>query len=185
MLEVIRYVVFGVFAASTAIAVGSWAVRTRRLNPFGRTARIVRKVSDPILSPVETWLVRRGGNPHGAEWWFAGGTLVGGIVFITLMDFVVRQVALLSGAAGVGPFAVIRVGVYYAGQIVSIAILIRVVGSWFGKDRHHPFMRPMYYLTDWIIQPLQRVVPPIGMIDITPLVAYFAVRIAVSLITGF
>jgi uncharacterized protein YggT (Ycf19 family) len=41
-------------------------------------------------------------------------------------------------------------------------------------------MRPVYFLTDWVIKPLRRVIPPLGMIDITPLVAWIALRIVLS-----
>jgi YggT family protein len=39
-------------------------------------------------------------------------------------------------------------------------------------------MRPFVVLTEWLLAPLRRIVPPLGMIDITPLVAYFLLVIA-------
>jgi YggT family protein len=32
-------------------------------------------------------------------------------------------------------------------------------------------MRPFYALTDWLIEPIRRIVPPVGMFDLSPLVA--------------
>jgi len=59
-------------------------------------------------------------------------------------------------------------------------LIVRVIASWFGAFRFSPWMRPVYFLTDWIITPLRRVIPPLGMIDITPLVAWIALRIVLS-----
>jgi YggT family protein len=39
-------------------------------------------------------------------------------------------------------------------------------------------MRPFVDLTEWLLAPLRRIVPPLGMIDITPLIAYFLLVIA-------
>lgn len=184
MHELLRYTVFGVFVLSTTAALASWAVRTRRISPFTKTAHLIRRTTDPLLNPIENWLLRRGGNPQNAEWWLLGGALVGGILVITVAGWLGNQFALVTWAGQRGPFALIRVALFYAGQIVTIAIFIRVIGSWFGVGPENRLMRPMYILTDWIIQPLRRVIPPIGMIDITPIVAFFLVQIIVRLLTG-
>jgi YggT family protein len=31
--------------------------------------------------------------------------------------------------------------------------------------------------TDWLLRPLRRIIPPLGVIDITPIAAYFALQI--------
>ena len=75
-LEVLRLVVFGVFVVALAMAVGSWAVRTRRIQPFSRPARIIRQLTDPVIDKFEYWLLRRGGNPQNAGWWLVGSVVV-------------------------------------------------------------------------------------------------------------
>src|SRR2546422_7025498 len=39
------------------------------------------------------------------------------------------------------------------------------------------WIRPAYILTDWIVEPIRRVVPPLGGFDLSPLVAMFALSI--------
>ncbi|OGU23702.1 MAG: hypothetical protein A3K13_13980 [Gemmatimonadetes bacterium RIFCSPLOWO2_12_FULL_68_9] len=78
----------------------------------------------------------------------------------------------------------LRLAVYYLGQLVLIALIVRVIASWFGAFRFSRWMQPVYFLTDWIIQPLRRIIPPLGMIDITPLVAWFALRIVLNWLMG-
>jgi uncharacterized protein YggT (Ycf19 family) len=34
-------------------------------------------------------------------------------------------------------------------------------------------MRPVVFLTEWLLAPVRRRIPPFGMIDLSPLVAYF------------
>jgi YggT family protein len=68
-------------------------------------------------------------------------------------------------------------------SILQIALLVRVIGSWLGLS-YARWMRPVHALTNWIVNPLRRVVPTIGPIDITPLVAWFVLIIAERLLIG-
>ena len=38
-------------------------------------------------------------------------------------------------------------------------------------------MRAAYALTDWIVEPLRRVIPPIGRFDFTPIVAWILILV--------
>ena len=55
--------------------------------------------------------------------------------------------------------------------VLTIAILIRSLMSWFPMSPQNPFYQVIYGITDPIIRPLQRIVPKLGMIDISPMVA--------------
>ncbi len=180
VLTILRLTVFGVVAFAAAVAVGTWAIQTRRLNPFGRLGQLIRRAGDPLLDPIEGWQLRRGGNPQHAVWWLLGGSLVGGILLVTLADWVVREMAAVLSAASAGPRGVLRLMVYYAGRLVILALIIRVVASWFGAGRYNRWIGWTYALTDWIIRPLRQVVPPIGMVDITPLVAWLLLEVLLA-----
>jgi YggT family protein len=129
-----------------------------------------------MLRPIEEWLLGRGGNPQHAGWWLLGATIIGGILIITFSEWLLVQVVRVTSAGASGPRGIARLVVYYAAGVVTIALIARVIGSWFGAGRYNRWMRPAYVLTDWIVNPLRKVVPTIGMIDISPLVAYFLIQ---------
>ncbi len=54
---------------------------------------------------------------------------------IGLTGFVLDQIALIARDVSTGAFAPVRRIVYYAGQLVVLAIVIRVIGSWIGVGR--------------------------------------------------
>ena len=56
-------------------------------------------------------------------------------------------------------------------HILSWAIVIRALSSWFPNARRNPIVSIIYYLTDPIMSPLYKIVPRIGAIDITPITA--------------
>ena len=180
--NLLRLIVFLVSLAALVIAVGSWAVTSRRVPPFSWLARTLRSMSDPVLTPVERWLVARGRNPQDAPWWLLGFIVIAGILVLTIGQWLIQTVGTLVAASQTGPHGVLRLVVYLAGQVVLFALIARVIGSWVGAGRFNRLLRPAYRITDWIVVPLQRFIPPIGIVDITPIVAWFLLQLVLGLI---
>jgi YggT family protein len=179
---VVRLVVLAGLVAAALLALASWAVSARRISPFSRSARVIRLLTDPVLAPIERMLVRRGGNPRAAPWWLLGIVIAAGITLLTVTRWLGAAVASARLSLGTGPRGTVRVAIYFAAQVLSVALIVRVVGSWLGAGRLRPWMRPFYLLTDWIVQPLRRIIPPLGMFDLSPLVAWVVVQLGVSLV---
>ena len=180
--ELIRLVVLVGLIAAATLAVGSWALTAHHLSPFGKLGRMVRRLSDPVIEPIERFVLGRGGNPRNAPWWLLGMAIVGGIVLLTVAQWLVAAVDSARLAAGAGPRGVVRLLITLAGRVLGLALIVRVIGSWFGAGRFRPWMRPFYALTDWLVEPLRKVIPPIGIIDITPLVGWVLVEVAVAIL---
>jgi YggT family protein len=180
--DALRLTILVVAGAALLVAVGSWAVTTRRISPFSWLARVIRSVSDPILQPVEQWLVARGRNPQDAPWWLLGIVVVAGILALTVFQWLWATVSDLVAAGRSGPRSTIRLVIYLVFQLLLFSLIARVVGSWFGAGRFNRWLRPTYLLTDWIVEPLRRFIPPIGIIDITPLAAWLLLQILLNII---
>ena len=56
-------------------------------------------------------------------------------------------------------------------QIYWIILLIRVLVSWFPIDPYNRIVRLLYDLTEPVLAPIRSILPPIGMMDFSPLVA--------------
>ena len=57
------------------------------------------------------------------------------------------------------------------------ALIVRVIAGWFGLFRYSRWIKPAYILTDWIVEPIRRVVPPLGALDVSPIVAWLALML--------
>jgi YggT family protein len=71
--------------------------------------------------------------------------------------------------------------------VYEFLILIRVLLSWVNVSPFHPLVRILYGLTDPLLKPLQRIIPPIGgALDISPAVAlillYIVQRVLMSVL---
>lgn len=168
---VVRVGLFYVGALAGVVCAFDWAVRTRRINPFSRSARFFRGRVDPALMPLERMVVRAGGSPSSAAWWALVAFVVGAIGLISLLDFlggILYQVIQVSQQPSQAPMLLLS----WAFAIVKIALLVRVLSSWFPISPYSKWIRWSYVLTDWMIVPLGRLIPRIGMIDISPIVAW-------------
>lgn len=176
-MTVVRYAVFALVALAALAAFAAMAIQRRALNPFGRPARTLRDLTDPLIKPIERILLRRGGNPQNAPWWLLGVALVAGILIISAADWLLGMFASARFAAHAGPRASVAFVLNLAIWLLMLALMVRVIGSWFGAGRYTPWMRPFYLVTEWMLAPLRRVIPPVGPFDLTPLVAWFALSL--------
>ena len=87
------------------------------------------------------------------------------------------------------PFLITTVSLIF--RIYSFLILVRVILSWvavtpYRSRMDHPIVRLLYQITDPILEPLRRLIPPIGgTLDISPVVALIILEVIRSIIVGF
>ena len=176
----VRFVVAGAFVLSAIVALTHWAVRRGTLNAFGGWARTVRRWSDPVLRPLERRLVRGGANPQDAPLWLMGVTVVGGLVLIGLVNWLIDfTFTILQNASG---GSLLLIAVHYTFAFLRLALMVRVFSSWLGFSPYSRPMRIINGLTGWLVDPIRRVLPPFGMFDFSPLVAYFVLYLAEELV---
>ena len=176
--SLVRYVVVAALAYAAVVALTHWAVRRRTIGPFGAWPRFVRRISDPVLLPLERRVVRMGGSPQDAPLWLLGGVIVAGLILVSLVRWLLGMAFGLAGLAGAGPRVWAQVVVGGLFSLLMAAILVRVIASWVGISPYSRWMRPVMALTDWLIDPIRRVMPPVGMIDLSPMVAWLVLWIA-------
>ena len=69
-------------------------------------------------------------------------------------------------------------------QILGLAIFLRAIISWFRLAPDNPIQIILVQITEPILAPLRRVVPSLGMIDITPWVAIILLQFLGQLIAS-
>ncbi|MFN0180264.1 MAG: YggT family protein [Gemmatimonadales bacterium] len=169
-----RAIAVALVAMAGVVGLTHWAVRRRYLDPFGAWSRGMRRLSDPVLRPIERRLVRSGGNPQDGTLWLLGVAVVAGLLVIGLTRWILGFVFSLLQLTSAGPMVWIKTVAGWAIAIVMMALLVRVVAQWIGASPFSRFMQLVTRLTDWIILPIRRRVPALGPIDVSPILAYFA-----------
>ena len=89
------------------------------------------------------------------------------------IGLVVLSLLLAMSRTGFQPFIIVwLVGfVRYFCRILSYAVFARIIISWFGISRSNIFIVILDDVTEPILRPLRRIVPMLGVFDITPMIA--------------
>lgn len=67
---------------------------------------------------------------------------------------------------------------------LSLLILIRVLMSWIPNlDPSNPLVRLIHQLTDPILEPARRLIPPIGGLDLSPLIVLLLIDFVIRPLT--
>ena len=79
------------------------------------------------------------------------------------------------------PLALIRV----VFEVLYVLLIARVVISWIpGVDASHPAVRFIYRATAPILDPIRRIMPPIGGLDFSPWIAILLLSLVQRVVTN-
>jgi YggT family protein len=76
---------------------------------------------------------------------------------------------------------------FILGEIYVLILFLRAILSWFPFDPSsplNPVRRIIFTITEPVLAPFRRLIPPIGMLDISFLVAIIVVQLIVSNVLG-
>jgi YggT family protein len=155
------------------------------LNPFGWASRTLRRLTDPFVVPVRGSLRQVGVDPKFAA-------LVVILVSILLGYFVVQLVSTiamtLSGViTSLQSGAIISVLGFILFGLLALYILLimmRVIFSWGMVSYTNRVMRFLVDTTEPLLGPLRHMIPKLGPLDISPLVAILILWLFQAAIAG-
>src|SRR6476660_9757341 len=130
VIQILRTVLLSVAVVFGAICVLDWAVRTRKISPFNAIARFCRSTVDPLIAPIERKVVRAGATPASAPLWALAAVVIGGILLLTLLDFIRLEIARSIIASQNGTAGIFALLVSWTFTVLKLALLVRVISSW-------------------------------------------------------
>jgi YggT family protein len=83
------------------------------------------------------------------------------------------------------PVPIVSWIIYYGIGFLILAMIVRAFASWFRIDERYAIIRFLARITDPFIDPIRRIIPPIGMFDMAFIIAFFLLRtIQILLLQG-
>jgi len=70
-------------------------------------------------------------------------------------------------------------------RLFVFAIIIRVILSWISPGGYNPALAIIHALTDRVLLPFRRIIPPLGGLDLSPLVAIILITAVTIVVAGF
>lgn len=169
------------FLVNTIFMLATYALLIRLLfewsgvdfyNPISQT---LYKITAPVLSPFQRFLPTVRGVNLACLLLLFGVITVRFWVTNLLTDFPMHWMGILI-------LATIEL-VNDVFHIYTLAILAVVILSWISPYQYNPFVSAIYKLTDPLMRRARRWIPPIGVIDISPIAVLLALQLLNTFIT--
>ncbi|ATJ81195.1 YggT family protein [Halomonas beimenensis] len=151
------------------------ASRADYYNPISQS---VVKLTQPAVRPFQAFL----------------GPVMGRFDLATLASgFVIKLVAIIAilqiAGYGMAPLDDLAIGAVaaLANAILKIyffALIVMIILSWVAPQASHPGAILVMQLVEPIMAPVRRVIPPLGMLDLSPIVVFIAISLIDGIVVG-
>lgn len=172
------------FLLSTAVDLYVFVLLTRfvlqlvRADFYNPISQFIVKATNPVLTPLRKLVPARGNLDLAA--------IIAVLILVIAKTYLLL---LLSGAGSLPPAAAM---VLYslrslAGLLLNylfFAVLVRVILSWVAPDPYNPFTALMIQITEPVMAPVRRILPPMGGLDLSPLIVLLGIQFMMVLFLG-
>jgi YggT family protein len=179
-----------------AIIIYIWIILLRAIiswvnpDPFNPAVKFLRNITDPVLVPARRLFP------------FGGLIDLSPIIVILILLFlrIVIVQLLLNISHSFTPnlppsdtslngFVILGIFIYALVTILDMIInviifiiIVRAILSWISPDPRNPIVLSIYAMTEPILRPIKRIIPPMGPIDLSPLVVIILLFLIKSLL---
>lgn len=156
-------------------------------NPFGVIGRFsfqIKKLTDKFVYPIAKFLAERRINTKIAPLIALLGFIV--FAYFTLQLFFYFFFAIDNVILGIQTASITRIvgGILFGFLgIYSLLIIFRIILSWI-VDYSNKVLKFLIRLTDPILEPFRKLIPPLGMFDLSPIVVLILLNFLQMAVAG-
>jgi len=185
VLYFVNMAVVAVIVAIIVLLLVRLALNYADLNPFSRPVLTVRNLTDPFLTPVRRALLGFGFSPNMAPLVAILIAILVGWLALELSTAIIETLAGVTNSVRAGrPIRLVGHLLYGALSVYSLLIFIRIIFSWGQVSYGNRVMRFLVRATEPLLGPLRRIIPPLGFMDISPIVAFLLIWLFQAAIKG-
>jgi YggT family protein len=189
--SIFQFVTLGVTAiivAAVVLIVMRSIFNYMDVNPFTWLAVTLRRSTEPVLAPVRAVLIGFKLDPKIAPFIAVILIIVAGYLVVQVAGSVLNTIggiiyATASRQLG-APVAIMGYLLFGFLGLYTLAIFIRIIFSMVGASYANPLMRFLVRTTEPLLGPLRRTIPPMGMFDISPIVAFLILWLCQAAVAG-
>lgn len=163
--------VFGLYILAVMLRFLLQVVRADYYNPL---SQFLVKITAPVLTPLRRLIPGILGLDMAA------------VVLMLVLQFVELVLMLLIKGTAFQPLGLLVLSItellqlgYY---IFLFAIIIQAILSWVHRSAYNPITAMMHQLTEPLLGPARRLLPPISGMDLSPLIVLVALQLAAMLL---
>lgn len=151
------------------------ASRADYYNPLSQS---VVKITQPVVGLFQGFLGPVAGRFDLAT--LAAGFVLKVVSIIALFMVIGVGMPPIAGLliAGIAALANAILKIYF------FALIVMIILSWVAPNASHPGALLVMQLVEPIMAPVRKVIPPLGMIDLSPIVVFIAINLVDGLVVG-
>lgn len=145
-----------------------------RADFYNPVCQFLVKVTNPLIVPLRRVIPSIGRLDTAS------------VVLMFALELLSVWIASRTSSAPLGPEQIVLFSLTKLAAAILMTwfflIIASVILSWVGANMRHPVIPLVYQLTEPVLRPFRRIIPPIGGIDLSPLFALIAIRFLLLLI---
>ena len=141
------------------------------VSPYNPISTGIRKVTDPIVAPINRLI------PAGKRLNLGAivALILGQVAYIAIMLWILSRFdafnivpALIWSALGAAGLLI---------NIVFYSVLAIIVVSFLAPQSNHPAVEFLWQLTEPVMAPLRSIIPPMGGLDFSPILLFIGINV--------
>jgi YggT family protein len=157
-------------------------------NPFTWPARTVGRATDPVINSVRRMLIGFRIEPRVAPFVAVVLIIVFGYLIFMFAENILNTVAgilyALSRQWTGAPVAIIGYVLFGFLGLYTLLIFLRILFSYLTTGYGNRWVRFMFRSTEPLLAPLRRLIPTVGMFDVSPIVAFIILYLLQFVVAG-
>ena len=175
MMEIAYLLTQTFFSLLLMVVILRLLLQMSRADFYNPISQALVKVSNPLLLPLRRFIPPLGKIDSASV---VLALLVQMLAIVTLLLIFgarIPNIVTLLGWSVIGCLALVA-NLYFFG------ILINIILSWVAPGTHHPAAALLYQLTEPVMQPFRKLIPPMGGIDLSPILVFLSINVVQILI---
>lgn len=163
MNELLYIFVSFVLQAASFIFLARFLLQACRVDFYNPISQGLVKITDPVLKPMRMVLPGYRNLDFAA---FLTAVLVQVLLIVSIGQL---SNVYVGGVAGIIGQSVVRT-ILQALWVLRWSIFIVIIASWIAPGTYHPALALLHQLCEPILAPARRLIPPLGGLDLSPMV---------------
>ena len=163
--------IFGLYILAVILRFLLQYVRADFYNPL---AQAIVTITNPPLRPMRKYIPAVGGLDTSSLILMLVLQMIASLLIFLMQGFSVNPLGLLVIACG----EILAKIVY----VFLFAIFIQVIASWIAPGTYNPVLALLDSLTNPLMRPIRRLIPPMGGLDLSPMAAILVLYLTLMLV---
>ncbi len=164
---------FSLYIGAVVIRLLLGFARANFNNPL---SQFLVKVTNPVLVPMRRFIPSIGKIDTSALILAYALT----IIKVSLLYLIIRGAVMFPESLLIAVGELIRTIIW----VYIIALILQAVISWVGSAQGNPVSPLVHSLTNPIVRPIRKIVPLVGMMDLSPLVAILGLNVLLIVVNN-